>query len=133
MRSGSEFHARPGARRAQPVKPGRGDQLRKRSDSRQNTSREIALLERTIERLRRELESGDMPAARMSELAAKLEAARVRLIDLRLTAAMERGQEEAALQAKAEAPQPRRIKWSWALLSPLRRMWGNLWQQSAMP
>ena len=83
---------------------GRGDQLRKPYDSRQSTFREIASLKRTVERLRRELESsGDMSAARMSELAAKLEAARVRLIDLRLTAAVERGQ-EAALQAKAEAP-----------------------------
>jgi hypothetical protein len=110
-----------------------GRDLRRRaSDAQQTTSREIEALERTVERLRQKLESpGEIPAARRSELAAKLEAARVKLVDLRLTAAMTRSQ-AAALQADAETPGPRPMRLRWALLGRLRKAWGNLWRASEM-
>jgi hypothetical protein len=99
----------------------------------QSGSQDIESLERVIESLRRRLERpSDIPAARVDELRTKLEAARVRLTDLRLTAAIARTQ-AAVLQAEAERPRPRPMSFlGSAVFGRLRKFWHSIWRRPAV-
>jgi hypothetical protein len=101
-------------------------------ESQNHACPDVESLERVIQRLRERLEHpGDIPPARVRSLTTKLEAARVQLTDLRLTAAIARTQ-ATALQAEAKRPQPRLIAFPGsAVFGWLSGLWRNVRRRSA--
>jgi hypothetical protein len=112
--------------------PERQRARRRGRESRKSASRNIESLERAIQKLQEQLErAGDMPPPRVRALTKELDAARVQLTDLRLSAAIARTQ-ATARQAAAERPSPGLIAFPGAaVFGWVRRLWLSVWRRSA--